>query len=97
MLSWLSWVALVVAALAAAAALLSRWAINAESLGARDAGLALSLSFLLAAITVASLYAGPALGLAGLAVMLRQRAAGLRLLAAAALALAPLVAFTLLG
>jgi hypothetical protein len=46
---------------------------------------------------VASLYAGPALGLAGLAVMLRQRAAGLRLLAAAALALAPLVAFTLLG
>ena len=49
-LSWLSWVALVVAALAAAAALLSRWAINAESLGA-----------------------------------------------AAALALAPLVAFTLLG
>jgi hypothetical protein len=46
MLSWLSWVALVVAALAAAAALLSRWAINAESLGARDAGLALSLSFL---------------------------------------------------
>ncbi len=78
--------------LVAGTALIARWGVNAESLGAHDAGIALSLSFLGAYASIGALYAAPVLALAGLASLPFQRDAGLRFLAAAAacaLALAP--------
>lgn len=93
-LAWASWLALAAALLAAATSLVARWGVNAESLGAHDAGIALYLSFLGAFASIGALYAAPALALAGLASLRFQRDAGLRFLAAAAacaLALVPLV------
>lgn len=83
-LAWTSWLSLAAAALTAATALIARWGVNAESLGAHDAGIALSLSFLSAYASIAALYAAPVLALAGLASLLCERDAGLRFLAAAA-------------
>jgi len=40
---WISWASLAGAVLAALTALFCRWAVNAESLGARDMGLGLLL------------------------------------------------------
>lgn len=93
-LAWTSWLTLAAAVLTAATALLARWGVNAESLGAHDAGIALYLSFLTAFASIGALYAAPVLALAGLASLRFQRDAGLRFLAAAgvcALALAPWV------
>jgi hypothetical protein len=59
-LVWAGRVLLVVCSLGAGFFFLSRWAINAPGLGARDAGLALSLSF----ANPLSLYACTALSLA---------------------------------
>ncbi|HET9314772.1 MAG TPA: hypothetical protein VFQ51_04245 [Vicinamibacteria bacterium] len=69
---WTSWAGralLVASALVSAFFFVSRWAINAPGLGARDAGLALSLSF---AVPL-SLYA--CAGLAALSVLLAAVAA----------------------
>jgi hypothetical protein len=95
LLAWASWACLALALLAALAALLGQWAINAQSLGARDAGLALSLSFLVGALLIASLYAAPVLALLGLAALFLHRRAGLRLLAAGALVALPLALLSL--
>lgn len=70
--------------LVAGTARIARWGVNAESLGAHDAGIALSLSFLGAYASIGALYAAPVLALAGLASLRFQRDAGLRFLAAAA-------------
>jgi len=79
-----SWLSLAAAVLVAGTAVIARWGVNAESLGAHDAGIALSLSFLSAYASIGALYAAPVLALAGLASLLYQRDAGLRFLAAAA-------------
>ena len=68
----------------AGTAVIARWGVNAESLGAHDAGIALYLSFLGAYASIGALYAAPVLALAGLASLPFGRDAGLRLLAAAA-------------
>lgn len=91
-LAWASWICLALATAIAAIALLGQWAINAESLGAHDAGLALSLSFLVGALLIAALYAVPILALLGLAALFAHRRAGLRLLAAGAVLALPLAA-----
>ena len=83
-LAWTSWLSLAAAVLVAGTAVIARWGVNAESLGAHDAGIALSLSFLSAYASIGALYAAPVLALAGLASLLYQRDAGLRFLAAAA-------------
>jgi hypothetical protein len=83
-LAWASWLALAAAALAGATAQIARWGVNAESLGAHDAGVALSLSFLAAFASIGALYSAPVLALAGIASLRLQRDAGLRFLAAAA-------------
>lgn len=90
-----SWVCLAAAVPAAAFALFAPWAINAESLGARDAGLALGLSFASAFTLIGLLYAAPALALAGIASLRADRDAALRLLAAAAVCALPLAVISL--
>lgn len=95
--SRLSWTLLALAAIAAAAILCAHWAINAPSLGARDAGLALALAFASGALLIAATYAAPLLALAGLVALALHRRSGLRLLAAAALAGLPVALLTLLG
>lgn len=69
--------------IAGATAQIARWGVNAESLGAHDAGMALSLSFLAAFASIGALYSAPVLAL-GLACLRFQRDAALRFLAAAA-------------
>jgi hypothetical protein len=83
-LAWTSWLSLAAAGLVAGTAVIARWGVNAESLGAHDAGIALSLSFLSAYASIGALYAAPVLALAGLASLSFWRDAGLRFLAAAA-------------
>jgi hypothetical protein len=96
-LSPLSWALLALAALAAAGALLAHWAIDAPSLGAKDAGLALSLAFAGSALLIVTTYAAPLLALAGLGVLALHPRSGLRLLAEATLAGLPVALLTLLG
>lgn len=96
-LSPLSWTLLALATIAAAGILLAHWAINAPSLGAKDAGLALSLAFASGALLIIASYAAPLLALAGLGALALHRRSGLRLLAAAALAGLPVALLTLLG
>lgn len=90
-LAWTSWFVLGAAIVLTAAALLSHWAINAESLGARDAGLALFLAFASAFALIGSLYASPVLALVGFSVLFWHRDTGLRFLAAAVVISIPLV------
>ncbi len=94
LLGWASWLSLAIAALAAVAAVFSQWAINAESMGARDAGRALYFAFAVASLSVGSLYAAPALAVVGVFAFFSRRNAGLRFLAAAVLAAAPIAAMT---
>lgn len=94
-LAWASWTSLGVAILGAAAMLFCVWGVNAGPLGAKDAGLALSFSFSAAVIGVASLYAAPALALAGVSTLFVQRRAGLVFIAAALACALPLALLTL--
>lgn len=94
LLRWASWLSLGLALLAVATALFSHWAV--DGLGARDMGVALSFAFLTALIGVGTLYAAPALALAGLLAFFYQRNAGLRFLAAGAICAIPLAVLTLL-
>jgi hypothetical protein len=71
-------------------ALFCHWGVNAQSLGARDAGLALSMAFVGAAALIGSTYAVPVFGVAGLVSLFFQRRAALRFLAAGAVSAAPL-------
>lgn len=66
------------------------WAIDAKALGGQDAGLALALAYLTAYSLYVSMVAAPLLVLTGLLMMAFHRDAGLRFLAAGALAALPL-------
>lgn len=93
-LGWASWLSLAVAVLAAAAALFSQWGINADSLGAHDAGLALHFAFAVAFVSLGSLYAVPVLAVVGMFALFFQRNVGLRFLAAGVAAAVPIAAMT---
>jgi hypothetical protein len=93
-LGWVSWASLAGAVLAALTALFCLWAVNAESLGARDMGLGLFLAWASAAALVGSLYAAPFLAAVGLLSLLIQRRTGLRFLLAAAVTALPLALLT---
>ena len=94
-LAWLSWASLALAVVLTVAALLSQWAINAEAFGARDAGVALSLSFVVALALLAALYATPVVvGVGLVSLLFFERRMGLRFLAAGAVTALP---FALLG
>jgi hypothetical protein len=94
LLGWASWLSLWLALLAAVTALFSHWAV--DGLGTRDMGVALFFAFLAALLGIGTLYAAPALALAGLLAFLYQRHAGLRFLAAGAICGIPLAVLTLL-
>jgi hypothetical protein len=89
-LAWLSWASLALAVVLTMTALLSQWAINAESFGARDAGLALYLSFVVALALFAALYAAPvAVAIGIVSLLFLERRTGLRFVAAGAVAALP--------
>lgn len=90
--AWSSWFALGASVLTTVAAFLAHLGVNAESLGAHDAGLALSLAFVSGFALIGSMYAAPALTLSGLGSMFLHRDAGLRFPAAAVIISIPLVA-----
>lgn len=95
-LDWLSWLILGVAVLASVAGLFSVWAVNAESLGAHDLGLAILLSFSGAISIAASTYAVPVLAFVGIPLLFVRRDAGLRLLAAGVACSIPMAVLTIL-
>lgn len=86
--AWASWASLGLALAVAATALFSQWAVN--GLGARDMGRALFFAYLAAFTGVATLYAAPALTVAGLVTLFFQRRSGLRFLMAGAVCGIPL-------
>ena len=90
-LAWVSWLSLAVAALMAVTALFCQWGVNAESIGAHDAGLALYFAFVVAVILVGSTYAVPVLVVLGVLSLFLQRRVGFRFLAAGAVTALPLV------
>jgi hypothetical protein len=89
-----SWISLGGAVLTAVTALFCQWSVNAESLGARDLGLALHLASIGAIALVGSLYAAPLLVTLGFLSLFFQRRAGFRFLAAGAVTALPLVVLT---
>lgn len=93
-LAWISWISLAVAVLTAVTVLFCHWGVNAESFGARDAGLALYFSFVIALALVGSLYAVPVLMVFGVLALFFQRRAGFRFLAAGAVTALPLAVLT---
>ena len=93
-LAWVSWLSLAVAVLTAATALFCQWGVNAESFGARDAGLALYFAIVVAVASVGSFYAVPVLAVLGVLSLFLQRRAGFRFLAAGAVAALPLAVLT---
>lgn len=78
------------AVLTAATVLFCRWAINAQSLGARDMGLALDFSIVVAAASVGALYAVPILVALGVLSLFLQRRIAVTFLAAGAVSALPL-------
>ena len=93
-LAWISWFSLAVAVLTAATALFCQWGINAESFGARDAGLALYFALVVAAALVGAFYAAPVLIVLGVLALFLQRRVGFRFLAAGAFTALPLAVLT---
>jgi len=93
-ISWVSWLSLGGAILIAAVALLCQWGVNAESLGAHDAGVALFFAFLGAATLIGSTYAAPLLGVLGVLAFAFQRPAAIRFLAAGAACALPIAVLT---
>lgn len=93
-ISWASWLSLGGAILIAAVALFSQWAVNAESLGARDAGVAIYFSFVGAATVIGSTYAAPLFGVLGVITFAFQRPAAVRFLAAGAACALPIAVLT---
>jgi hypothetical protein len=94
LIGWISWLCLGSAILIATLALLCQWGVNAESLGARDTGVAIFLAFVGAATLVASIYAAPVLGVLGVLSFAYQRPAAVRFLAAAAACALPIAVLT---
>ncbi len=84
-----SWICLGVAAAAALTVFVSRWGVDAASLGQYNMGLAAFFSFAGAAALIVTLYAVPVLVLAALASVFVQRLAALRFLTAGAVAALP--------
>lgn len=93
----LSWLALVGGFLAAVTALVCHWAVNAESLGAHNAGSALFCAFVGAATLVGSTYAAPILIVLAILSSFFQRRAALRFLASGAACALPIAVLTWLG
>jgi hypothetical protein len=93
-LAWGSWLSLGGAVLTALTALFCQWGVNAESLGARDMGLALHLASVAAIALVGSLYAAPVLAALGFLSLFLQRRIGFRFLAAGAVTALPLAVLT---
>jgi hypothetical protein len=93
-LAWVSWLSLAIAVLTAVTALFCQWGINAESMGARDAGLALYFAFVVAVALAGSIYAVPVFVIMGVLSLFLQRRAGFRFLAAGAVAAVPLAVLT---
>jgi len=89
LLAWASWFVLAAAVLTAATALFCHWGVNAESLGARNAGLAIFLALLGAVALVGSTYAVPVLVVLGLISFSLDRRSAFRLLAAGAACAVP--------
>ena len=87
--AWVGWLSLAAAVLTAATALFCHWAVNAESFGARDMGLALSFSIVGAVALVGSFYAAPVLVVLGVFSLFRQRRIAFIFLAAGAVAALP--------
>jgi hypothetical protein len=96
-LNWFSWLSLAAVLLAAGGALFCEWAINADSLGAHDMGLALSCATIGALLLLGSVYAVPVLAGLGALTLYFQRPAGFRFLIAAAVAAVPLAVLTWLA
>lgn len=93
-LARVSWFGLAAAVPTAATALFCQWAVNAESFGAHDMGLALFFSFAGAAALIGSFCAVPVFLVLGVLSLLIQRRAGFRFLAAAAITALPLAVLT---
>lgn len=94
LISWASWLSLAGAICIAAVALFCHWGVNAESLGARDAGVALFLAFVGASTLIGSTYAAPVLGVLGVVTFAFQRPAAVRILAAGAACALPIAVLT---
>lgn len=94
LLPGLSGLCLGAAALAAVAAILGRWAINAEAWGAHDPGLALFLAFASSFALLGATWAAPVLVLAGALARRVDRRSGWRLLAAGILCAVPLAVYS---
>lgn len=84
-----SWLGLVIAAAVSAAALWFHWCVDAESLGARDAGMALACSMYGAVFLLGGLYAAPSFAVLALIGFTVTRRAGIVFLAAALIAALP--------
>jgi hypothetical protein len=89
-----SWLCLGAAAVAATIAILGRWAVNANALGAHDLGLALFAAFGSAVAFTGATYAAPVLALAGGITLYFHQWAGLRLLAAGVVCGVPLAVYS---
>ncbi len=94
LLAWASWLCLGGAVVIAVTALFCQWGINAESLGARDMGLALYLTFVGAVALVGSIYAAPVFAVLGLLSLFLERRTGFRFLAASAVTALPIAVLT---
>ena len=90
----LSWLSLGGAVLTAVTALFCPWGVNAESLGAHDAGVALSFSWIGAVVLVGSFCAVPVLTALGVVSLFLHRRTGFRFLAAGAVTALPLAVLT---
>jgi hypothetical protein len=83
------WLGLALAAAISAAALWFHWCVDAESLGARDAGMALACSMYGAVLLMGGLYAAPSFAVLALVGFTVARRAGFVFLAAALIAALP--------
>jgi hypothetical protein len=94
-MTWLhavSWLCLGIAVVVAIVAIAGHWAINAEAFGAHDMGLALSLAFASSLPLIGAMWAAPVLLIVGVVALRDHRRVGWRLLLAAGLLAAPMVA-----
>jgi hypothetical protein len=95
---WVSRVAFALAALNSAWAVLSRWAVNAPAVGARDLGLALFFAFGTGVSLVVSFYAAPLFAaIAGGAALAKHQRAALWFAAAAGASCVPFVVLSVIG
>lgn len=93
-LAWVGWLSLTLAVLTAATVLFCQWGINAESIGARDMGMAMNFAIVVAVASVGALYAVPVLVVLGVFLLFFQRRAGITFLAAGAVTALPLAVLT---